>query len=134
MDSLIIERTDKTPFVSLDPAQRELVISGKSIPGDAEYFYLPVLDWFDNYLKRPNNYTELRIDLDTFNISSSKRILLILYKLNELIDKGMSVKVKWCYRQENDDMLEVGQDYAFMVKVPFEFLEKKAQEPIAVLV
>jgi len=134
MQSLIIEATEKTPFVCLDYNQKEFVIKGKSIPTDAEYFYLPLMDWFDQYIKQPKQHTELKVDLDMFNISSSKRILFLLYKLNELVEKGLSVSVKWCYRESNDDMLEVGQDYAFMVRIPFEFIQKKSQEPIAVLV
>ncbi len=134
MQPLIIEGTEKTPFVCLDRDQKEFVIRGKSIPTDAEYFFTPVLDWFDEYVKHAKEHTELRIDLDFFNISSSKRILFVLYKLNELIDAGKSVSIMWFYRYNDDDMLEVGQDYAFMVKIPFEFIEKKVQEPMAVLV
>ncbi len=134
MEALIIEGTGKTPFVSLDVEQKAFVIRGNSIPADAEYFYLPVLEWFDGYVKQPKSHTELVIDLEFFNISSSKRILAILYKLNELIENGYSVAVKWYYGNTDDDMLEVGQDYAFMVKIPFEFQEKKTQEPMAVLV
>jgi hypothetical protein len=134
MQSLIIEATEKTPFVCLDYHQREFLIQGKSIPTDAEYFYLPLMDWFDEYVRNPKQCTELKVDLDLFNISSSKRILFILYKLNDLVDRGLSVSVKWCYREGNEDMLEVGQDYAFMVKIPFEFVQKKTQEPISVLV
>ena len=59
--------------------------------------------------------------LDFFNISSSKRLLFMLYKLNEILEKGGQSKVQWYYSEHDDDMFEVGQDYAFMVKVPFEF-------------
>ena len=44
-----------------------------------------------------------------------------MYKLNELVETGNEVKVKWLYRDTDEDMYEVGQDYAYMVKVPFEF-------------
>ncbi len=63
------------------------------------------------------------IDLEYFNITSSKRILFLLYKLNELVDSGKKAKVEWYYRQSDEDMYEVGQDYAFMVHVPFDFRE-----------
>jgi hypothetical protein len=71
----------------------------------------------------PKRPTVIKIDLEYFNISSSKRILFLLYKLNELTESGMDVKVQWFYRQSDEDMFEVGQDYAYMVKVPFEFKE-----------
>ena len=134
MQSLIIEGTAKTPFVKLDPQNNEFVISGRSIPNDAEFFYQPVLEWFDSYVSDPIEETVLRLDLDYFNISSSKRLLFILYKLNDLFETGNKVKLVWTYRDEDDDMLEVGQDYAFMVKVPFEFIPKSVNVPMAELV
>lgn len=134
MQSLIIEGTAKTPFVKLDPQNNEFVISGRSIPNDAEFFYQPVLEWFDSYVADPSEETVLRLDLDYFNISSSKRLLFILYKLNDLVETGNKVKLVWTYREEDDDMLEVGQDYAFMVKVPFEFIPKSVNVPMAELV
>ena len=76
---------------------------------------------FDFYLSNPASQTVFKIDLEYFNISSSKRILFLLYKLNELSENGHSVKVQWLYRDSDEDMYEVGQDYAYMVKVPFEF-------------
>ena len=41
--------------------------------------------------------------------------------MNELSENGSDVKVEWLYRETDEDMYEVGQDYAYMVKVPFEF-------------
>jgi hypothetical protein len=46
-----------------------------------------------------------------------------MYKLNELADIGKDVYVEWFYRSTDEDMYEVGQDYAYMVKVPFVFKE-----------
>ena len=46
-----------------------------------------------------------------------------MYKLNELAERGLDVCVEWHYREADEDMYEVGQDYAYMVKVPFEFME-----------
>jgi hypothetical protein len=42
--------------------------------------------------------------------------------LNELVEKGMEAKVNWFYNYTDEDMFEVGQDYEYMVKVPFEFI------------
>lgn len=117
------EATSKTPFVYLSAEEERFEIKGRSIPGDAEDFWGPILEWFEAYSQNPSNFTEVKIDLEYFNISSSKRLLFLLYKLNEIVDKGNDVTVKWYYRSNDDDMFEVGQDYAFMVKVPFDFIE-----------
>ena len=122
MEEVYIAATDKTPEVSFK-ASGELSITGKSIPEDAEVFFAPLLKWIENYLESPAKQTALNLNLEYFNISSSKRILFLLYKVNELVDKKHQVKVRWFYDDHDEDMYEVGQDYAFMVKVPFEFVE-----------
>ncbi len=129
MKALTIDATDRTPFVNFDPDNNRFEISGKSIPKDAESFYEPVLEWLDEYTNHPNTNTEFVFNLEFFNIASSKRILFILYKLNEMVESQYTVNVKWCFSANDDDMYEVGQDYAFMVKVPFEFV-KCAEEPM----
>lgn len=122
MEEILLLATDKTPGITFKKTG-ELKISGKSIPEDAEEFFAPALKWLDGYVENPAKNTILSIDLEYFNISSSKRILFILYKLNDLVAKNADVKVKWIYDDNDEDMFEVGQDYAFMVKIPFEFVE-----------
>lgn len=123
MDTLLIQATAQTPLVNLNPATGIMEIRGRSIPDDPEAFWGAVLTWFDDYMTNPIEETLVRIDLEYFNITSSKRILFLLYKLNELVDSGKKAKVEWYYRQSDEDMYEVGQDYAFMVHVPFDFRE-----------
>ena len=61
MRALRIEGTDKTPQVILDPDKNVFELKGKSIPTDAEAFFGPVLEWFDEFAKRPKiqNYVGL---------------------------------------------------------------------------
>jgi hypothetical protein len=128
MEALRIQATVKTPEVLFDPANNVFEIKGKSIPDNAEDFYMEILHWFDDYVANPNDETVLKIDLEYFNISSSKRLLFLLYKLNELAGTDKKVKVLWYYNESDEDMFEVGQDYAFMVKVPFDFISYTLNE------
>ncbi len=127
MEVLSVAATAQTPSVSFNPMNGKMEIKGRSIPDAPDDFWMPVLNWFESYLLEPSDRTVIRLNLEYFNISSSKRILFLLYKLNELADKGLDVCVEWYYREEDEDMFEVGQDYAYMVKVPFEF--KVFQDP-----
>ncbi|GAA0874751.1 hypothetical protein GCM10009118_11590 [Wandonia haliotis] len=133
MEKLFVEATTKTPFISFDEASGIMTIKGRSIPKDAETFWNPVLNWFALYMRTPAQRTTIRIDLEYFNISSSKSLLLLLYKLNEMKTQGFEAVVEWYYNTEDIDMYEVGQDYAFMVKVPFEF-KKQDQGALAMVV
>ncbi|MDX2359764.1 MAG: DUF1987 domain-containing protein [Crocinitomicaceae bacterium] len=127
MEVLRIEATAHTPSLTFDPITGKMEISGRSIPDQPDDFWMPVLNWFETYLMTPSSITTFKINLEYFNISSSKRILFLLYKLNEIAEKGKAVSVEWYYREEDEDMYEVGQDYAYMVKVPFKF--KSFSEP-----
>lgn len=121
MEVLLLEATAQTPFIQFDALTGKMEIKGRSIPDSPDDFWLPVLNWFESYIISPAKQTVFHINLDYFNISSSKRILFLLYKLNEMIESGLDVKVEWHYRETDEDMYEVGQDYAYMVKVPFIF-------------
>lgn len=128
MEVLSLHATAHTPEIFFDPTIGTMDIRGRAIPDAPDEFWLPVLNWFESYVMNPCQMTTVKINLDYFNISSSKRILFLLYKLNELVDNGYGVCVHWHYRKEDEDMYEVGQDYAYMVRVPFEFMEYQDPE------
>ncbi|MFK7783678.1 MAG: DUF1987 domain-containing protein [Crocinitomicaceae bacterium] len=128
MDILEIKETTQTPFVSFNGRTGEMEIKGRSIPEEADEFWLPVLSWFESFVLNPTDSITVKLDFEYFNISSSKCILFLLYKLNELVAIGKNVTVQWHYKKSDVDMYEVGQDYAYMVKVPFEFIAIKELE------
>lgn len=117
MEPLIRQNTKTTPYVHLDSATNTYVIGGRSIPIDAEIFYRPILNWLDG-LQAEGKVRNIQFcfRFDFFNIASSKRILFILYKLLELQKAGCSIIVRWMYEKRDDDMLEIGEDYTYMVK------------------
>ena len=53
------------------------------------------------------------------NLSSSKMILFILYRLKELKTQGKEVLVNWGHLEDDKEMIEVAEDYEFMVDIPF---------------
>jgi len=116
-----IEPTEKTPLVVLDGLNNKFEIIGVSIPQDGREFYQPVLDWLNEYAKEPSKSIEFILNLDYFNISSSKMILFILYKLQEINGGGCDVKIKWFFNSE--ELLEAGEDYQFISKLKFEYIE-----------
>ena len=121
MESLNIEYTPHTPSVNFDASTGVMEIKGRCIPNNPDEFWSDILLQFDAYIQNPAKETKFIINLEYFNITSSKRILFLLYKLNDLFQKGHEAKVEWFYRDNEADMFEVGQDYAYMVKVPFKF-------------
>jgi hypothetical protein len=121
MESLNIEGTKSTPRVEFDQSKGIFQITGKSLPEDVMHFYKPVMDWFQKYLENPNATTVLEIQLEYFNTASSKIVFEIIKLLKVPATNGKDVKVHWRYYEDDEDNLEVGQDYASLVNVPFTF-------------
>lgn len=127
MNSLIIEGTAKTPRVDFSD-KGAMEISGKSIPENSVEFYQPVYAWVDQYSLQPNKSTVIKIQLEYFNTSSSKCLLDIFRKLEALQKSGKSeVSVTWMYEEEDEDMMEAGEDYQSIVKIPFTLTKLMAE-------
>ena len=120
MEALIIEETDETPKIVLDAANNIFEFFGKSLPEDVTTFYGPVLDWLDEYGQSTNPKTVVDIKLVYFNTASSKLILDILFKLEEIHDEGNDLSIVWHYQEDDEDMEEAGEEYADLVEMPFE--------------
>lgn len=120
MEALKIEATDETPKVILDPAAGVFEFSGKSLPENVTAFYGPVMQWIDNYGKVANAASTFDFKLVYFNTASSKMILDILFKLQDLVDKGANISVRWHFQDGDDDMKEAGEEYGDLVELPFE--------------
>jgi hypothetical protein len=120
MEAIKIKGTEDTPTVILDDAEDVMEISGRSLPEDVSNFYGPILSWLTEYIKSPKPKTIFNFKLVYFNTASSKLLLDILMKLEELHKKGNDVLVKWYYPEDDEDMQEAGNEYADIVEVPFE--------------
>ena len=122
MEVINIKGTDDTPNVILDKEKGHFEISGRSLPEDVNMFYNPILDWIDGYAEGPNDSTEFVFKLEYFNTASSKVILDILLKFEEIVENGNKVVIKWHYHEEEEDMLEAGEEYADIVDIAFDYV------------
>ena len=120
MEIIKIMGTDDTPNVILDAENDIFEISGRSLPEDVTTFYEPILNWLDEYAESPNSKTVFSFKLVYFNTASSKLILDVLMKLEEMFEAGNEVLIKWHYPEDDEDMEEAGEEYADIVDVPFE--------------
>lgn len=120
MEDIRIEGTPKTPSVVFDAAGGSLEIKGRSIPENSIEFYKPLIDWIESYAKSPQPKTVVNIQLEYFNTSSSKCILDLFKKL-EAISK--EIAINWYYEEDDEDMLEAGEDYDAIINIPFKMIE-----------
>ncbi len=122
MEPISIAGTPKTPTVQFDGAGK-VEIKGRSIPENSIEFYKPLVDWLEQYLSTPAELTEVNIQLEYFNTSSSKCILDVFKKLEAIYKSGNEVVINWYYEEDDEDMLEAGEDYQSIIKIPFKMIE-----------
>ncbi len=120
MEDLKHEGSAKTPVVEFS-SNGELFLKGRSIPENSIEFYKPLIEWLESYSESPNSTTVLSVQLEYFNTSSSKCILDVFKKLESI--SGSEITVKWHYEEDDEDMLEAGEDYEAIIDLPFEMIE-----------
>ncbi len=129
MRKLIIDRTNNSPEVILDPEKKIFMISGESRPPDVWQFYNGIISWLDDFSSSVvdsdviDDKMEFNFNLEYFNSSSAKSILDICKILSGLRSRGVDLKVNWHYEKNDSDMLEVGKEMSNIVKFPFSYVE-----------
>ena len=134
MEKLIIEATGNSPRIVLDPESKNFEFSGESRPENVRKFYLPILEWLETYTKEQEKLKdgertsglECQFNFEYFNSTSAKYILDIFKSLNAINALGIGLDIKWLYEEDDEDMLEVGQEMSRMSKLSFEYIKSDA--------
>ena len=123
MEALSIEGTAKTPSVKFNAQEGVIEIKGRSIPENSIEFYKPLVEWLEEYSSAPLDLTQVNVQLEYFNTSSSKCILDVFKKLEAIHKAKNEVIINWYYEEDDEDMLEAGEDYESIIRVPFKMIE-----------
>lgn len=132
MNSYIIKATSSSPEIYLSPEENRFEISGRSAPEDVRSTYYPVLEWIDKFVTEVSvnspyhhkNPLLFKFDFEYFNSSSAKFFYDIIYRLKELIDTGVPVKVEWYHDAEDTDLRDAGEDLAILLEMQFTYIPK----------
>ena len=122
MEILKIDGTDDTPEINLDITNLVFKISGTSTPENAVDFFAPVIAWIENNKGSIKDQLYCEFNFKYLSSSSHKMIFDILNRLEELLQNGSLIEVIWKYKEIDDDMLELGQDFESLLKIPFKFI------------
>lgn len=122
MNSLIIERNVRTPYISAEPTGL-VKIEGISIPENSIEFYEPLKVWLDQYFKNPCDKTILNVKLDYFNTSTANILLNLFKQFSKSVPTGKFVEINWFYEKGDFEMEESGNDYKSLLSIPFNIVE-----------
>ena len=136
MKSYIGNATSSSPEIHLSPEENRFEISGRSAPEDVRSIYYPVLEWIDKFVTEvsvKSPYTDrnpllFKFDFEYFNSSSAKFLYDIIYRLKELLNTGVPVKVEWYYDAEDTDLRDAGEDLAILLEMQFTYIPKEAKK------
>ena len=110
MDNLIIEATADSPKVTLDSTNAFISIEGKSFPGDAFGFYLPVVQWLNEYFAgNAKEKTIVEVSLVYYNSATAQAIFNIFDIFNAAA-KNNDMEIRWFYDAENDGSYDDYED------------------------
>ena len=86
-------------------------------------FYKGLIESLEGYNNAPQSNTKVDIQLEYFNTSSSKCILDVFKKLEAINAGNSEVVINWYYEEDDEDMLEAGEDYQAIINIPFKMIE-----------
>ncbi len=125
MEIIRIEKTNNTPSIFIDEANMLCRIEGASFPEDAHEIYQHVLDWLDRIKNQIDTKLVVEFDYDFLNSISHKKVWQILHELKNMQKNGKEVAVVWFYEENDEDIMEAGEDLAELMNIPFELIAKE---------
>lgn len=123
MEKFFLEPTRVTPLVKFDPEEGVLEIKGRSSPENSILFYQKIIDSLDGFVSSGKESFTVNFSFEYFNTSSSKCLFDVFKKLSKMDEKGISVTINWYYEEDDEDMMEAGEDYADLLDLNFNFLQ-----------
>ena len=122
MENLTIEKSKYTLEVNFDSSTGNLKMSGESYPENAVEFFQPIFEWIREYVTKKGKPIVLDLDLSYLNTSSTKCVLDIFEILERFHKEGGQVQVNWRYAEDDEDILETGEEISEDVELPVKFI------------
>ncbi len=122
MEKLIVDKTKNTPYINLDISKNIFEIKGPSYSEDVVEVYAPILEWIDQEIPKLDGELCCNLHFDVLNSVAHKKVFQILIKLTEYFQNGKKIKVQWFYDEDDEDIMEMGEDLTDLIELPFELV------------
>lgn len=114
--------TEDKPKINFDPKNNVFEIIGNSFPEESPKFYIPLINWVTEYAKTANTHTHVVCKFDYFNSLSAKLLYELFFELQKIATSDKKVSVSWYYDPEDHFILEKGQEFKNVLKIPFDLI------------
>jgi len=102
---LKIEQTDDSPYVYLNSKTGELKMLGRSHNLNSNEFYKPIIYWIQKYVATSPHFTSVELFFEYIDSRTSKQLYTVLRALGPINLTGNTLKIKWGYDKDDDEML-----------------------------
>ena len=121
-----IKENESFPYIKLDPIKGSIIIEGVSIPISPLSYLDPILEWVDLFCSA-NKQLEINLSLVHFNTYTTKFLMRLIEKCNNLNTNGSNIIINWNYSQDDSELKESGEFYKdfFGNKHEFQLVSKK---------
>lgn len=128
MEPIRIAGDFSRPAVSFDAASGVLELSGRSVPERGAEFYGPLLEWIVRYAKSPVVQTTFNLKMEYCNSTTSRYIMDMLVKMEEMHKQGCKVTINWYYEEEDETIYDLGMSYKKPLVLPFNLVEVPSED------
>lgn len=118
-----IGKTLNTPLIKFEDGV--LVISGRCIPENSIAFFEPLFKFIAEYSKKPYPLTEVNIMLEYANSSTNRSLMTAFTLFEKIFENGNNVTINWYYEEGDELMLDLGNDFKSLLRIPLSIIEKE---------
>jgi hypothetical protein len=111
------------PIVTLKERLKKIEISGRSRMTDPGLFYEDLRLKLESYFHKFKNTLIIDFKYEYLSSGSSKWLFYILRSLQNISEKEGLIEVNWYYEEDDDLILEAGEVFKSLLKLPFHIHE-----------
>ena len=123
IERITIEPNPHQPRIILEPTG-DLLFEGRTIVANAIEFYEPIIDWLISFQKEGGTSIKADFKYDYVNTASHKMLIQLFLTLKDIEKLGVSIVVNWYYFEDDEDILEFGEEADLLTGVKFNLIKR----------
>jgi len=123
------DKTTSTPYVLIDEANSYLKFKGQCFHENIGMFFKDIIDWLNAYLETDFKVFTFDNEITYLNSTTAKILYDMLQKLDKYTSENRKIIVNWITFNENEIMIECGEDFSEDIEnLEFNLIIKEREE------